>query len=119
MRNRLRVLVFDVLAPVAAIITLGGTYGQRTRRGIEVARSGARRAAALTQRLLAFSRRQPRDPRPVDVNALIRNLADLIQQLTDQMMSAARELQFELAARLRDEISDLKKELRQMMEATK
>lgn len=41
-------------------------------------------------------------------------LADLVQQLTDQMMQAARDLQFELAARLRDEISDLKKELRGM-----
>nr|BFF03972.1 hypothetical protein GCM10020241_56470 [Streptoalloteichus tenebrarius] len=41
-------------------------------------------------------------------------LADLVQQLTDQMMNAARELQFELAARLRDEIADLKKELRGM-----
>ncbi|MGH3872722.1 MAG: excinuclease ABC subunit UvrB [Pseudonocardiaceae bacterium] len=41
-------------------------------------------------------------------------LANLVQQLTDQMMSAARELQFELAARLRDEIADLKKELRGM-----
>jgi excinuclease ABC subunit B len=41
-------------------------------------------------------------------------LADLVQQLTDQMMNAARELQFELAARLRDEIQDLKKELRGM-----
>jgi excinuclease ABC subunit B len=46
-------------------------------------------------------------------------LAGLIQELTDQMKTAAAELQFELAARLRDEISDLKKELRQMMEATK
>ncbi len=46
-------------------------------------------------------------------------LAGLIQELTDQMKAAAAELQFELAARLRDEISDLKKELRQMMEATK
>jgi excinuclease ABC subunit B len=35
------------------------------------------------------------------------------------MKAAAAELQFELAARLRDEISDLKRELRQMMEATK
>ncbi|HEV8556753.1 MAG TPA: excinuclease ABC subunit UvrB [Actinophytocola sp.] len=41
-------------------------------------------------------------------------LADLVQQLTDQMMTAARDLQFELAARLRDEIHDLKKELRGM-----
>ena len=41
-------------------------------------------------------------------------LADLIKELTAQMMSAARDLQFELAARLRDEIADLKKELRGM-----
>jgi excinuclease ABC subunit B len=41
-------------------------------------------------------------------------LADLIQQLSDQMLGAARDLQFELAARLRDEIHDLKKELRGM-----
>jgi excinuclease ABC subunit B len=44
-------------------------------------------------------------------------LAELVQQLTEQMHSAAAELQFELAARLRDEIQDLKKELRQMVEA--
>jgi excinuclease ABC subunit B len=41
-------------------------------------------------------------------------LADLVQQLSDQMLAAARDLQFELAARLRDEIADLKKELRGM-----
>ncbi|HLS13980.1 MAG TPA: excinuclease ABC subunit UvrB, partial [Beutenbergiaceae bacterium] len=46
------------------------------------------------------------------------DLADLIQELSDQMHSAAEELQFELAARLRDEIADLKKELREMTEAT-
>jgi len=45
------------------------------------------------------------------------DLADLIQQLTDQMHSAAAELQFELAARLRDEITELKRELRGMQEA--
>ncbi|GAB2674145.1 excinuclease ABC subunit UvrB [Thalassiella azotivora] len=45
------------------------------------------------------------------------DLSDLIQQLTDQMHTAAAELQFELAARLRDEIGDLKKELRQMQRA--
>jgi excinuclease ABC subunit B len=45
------------------------------------------------------------------------DLADLIQQLTDQMHNAAAELQFELAARLRDEIGELKKELRGMRTA--
>jgi len=44
-------------------------------------------------------------------------LADLIHQLSEQMHAAAAELQFELAARLRDEIGDLKKELRGMREA--
>ena len=46
------------------------------------------------------------------------DLANLIQELSEQMHAAAAELQFELAARLRDEISDLKKELRQLTEAT-
>ncbi|HEX8080597.1 MAG TPA: excinuclease ABC subunit UvrB [Jatrophihabitans sp.] len=51
----------------------------------------------------------------LDVATLPRaELADLIQQLNEQMMGAARELQFEVAARLRDEISELKKELRGM-----
>jgi excinuclease ABC subunit B len=44
-------------------------------------------------------------------------LAALIQQLQDQMHSAATELQFELAARLRDEANELKKELRAMTAA--
>jgi excinuclease ABC subunit B len=50
-----------------------------------------------------------------DTTAMPRaELADLIQQMSDQMLAAARDLQFELAARLRDEIQDLKKELRGM-----
>ncbi len=46
------------------------------------------------------------------------DLANLIHELTGQMHQAAGELHFELAARLRDEIQDLKKELRQMTAAT-
>jgi excinuclease ABC subunit B len=41
-------------------------------------------------------------------------LAKLVLELTDQMLAAARELQFELAARIRDEVAELKKEIRQM-----
>ena len=41
----------------------------------------------------------------------------LIDDLTAQMGAAARELKFELAGRLRDEIADLKKELRGLKEA--
>ncbi len=63
-------------------------------------------------------------PAPVSVptgrraGAAAADLAALIQDLTGQMHAAAGELQFELAARLRDEIADLKKELRQMTAAT-
>ena len=45
------------------------------------------------------------------------DLLDLIEQMNEQMRLAAENLQFELAARLRDELSDLKKELRQMQQA--
>lgn len=44
------------------------------------AQDSARRAAALTQRLLAFSRRQTLDPRPLDVNRLIAGMEDLIRR---------------------------------------
>ncbi|TQM58248.1 excinuclease ABC subunit UvrB [Humibacillus xanthopallidus] len=58
-----------------------------------------------------------RTDRPADMAAS--ELAGLIQELTTQMHQAAAELHFELAARLRDEIGDLKKELRQMSAATR
>ncbi|MEU2351311.1 excinuclease ABC subunit UvrB [Modestobacter sp. NPDC049651] len=51
----------------------------------------------------------------IDVQGLPRNeLADMIAQMNEQMLAAARELQFEVAARLRDELTELKKELRQL-----
>jgi PAS domain S-box-containing protein len=53
---------------------------QRLRRAKDMALHGAQRAAALTAKLLAFSRRQPLAPKAIDVNALIRNVADLLQR---------------------------------------
>ncbi|MFB0618839.1 excinuclease ABC subunit UvrB [Streptomyces sp. AGS-58] len=44
-------------------------------------------------------------------------LAGQIEEMTERMRAAAAELQFEIAARLRDEVSEMKKELRQMREA--
>jgi excinuclease ABC subunit B len=44
-------------------------------------------------------------------------LAGMIEEMTDRMRAAAADLQFEVAARLRDEVRELKKELRQMREA--
>ena len=68
----------------------------RRRRAAAQPRQGAGARAASRPRAAAAA--AGRDSPAAD-------LADLIQQLTDQMHAAAAELQFELAARLRDEIA--------------
>ena len=50
----------------------------RLRRAADTAVQGAQRAVTLTQRLLAFCRRQPLNPRPTDINRLIRDMTDLL-----------------------------------------
>jgi len=76
-----------------------------------LAREDADTVALLAEREAGpkSKRRQP---------AAISELVTLIEDLTAQMHAAAAELQFELAARLRDEVGDLKRELRGMQEAT-
>jgi len=49
-------------------------------RYVAAAQDAARRATVLTQRLLAFSRRQTLDPRPIDVNKLVAGMEDLIRR---------------------------------------
>ena len=83
---------------------------------------------ADTFEMLGSGRNQSRGKSPVPANVVAlgrhdtdgmpaRELAELISQLTDQMKTASDELAFELAARLRDEIRELKKELRGMQAA--
>ena len=60
-------------------------------RYLDAAHGSAQRAASLTQRLLAFSRRQPLQTRPTAVNSLIRSLAELLQR------SLGETIRFELA----------------------
>lgn len=50
------------------------------RQAVDQATRGARRAAALTRQLLAFSRRQPLDPKPTDVNHLLAGTKELMKQ---------------------------------------
>jgi len=52
----------------------------RVERYIDAAQGGARRAAALTQRLLAFSRRQTLDPKPIDLSQLVGGMTELISR---------------------------------------
>ena len=53
---------------------------ERVRRSAQNAMQGAQRAAALTQRLLAFSRRQPLNPKPLDCNKLVAGMGELIMR---------------------------------------
>jgi signal transduction histidine kinase len=52
----------------------------KTRTLMSNAYQGAERAAELTKRLLAFSRSQPLDPRPIDVNRLVAGMSDLLDR---------------------------------------
>jgi len=86
----------------------------------------SREDADTTELVTRAGGRRPTTPVPLSADKA-RDLGDmpagelsgLISELTEQMHSAAAELQFELAARLRDEVADLKKTLRQMLAATR
>jgi DNA-binding response OmpR family regulator/nitrogen-specific signal transduction histidine kinase len=68
----------------------------RIRRAADMARQGAQRAANLTKRLLAFSRRQPLEPKPLDLNLLVRDMTDLLHRSLGEQI----ELEGVLAPRL-------------------
>jgi PAS domain S-box-containing protein len=53
---------------------------ENIERYAKAAMSSAQRAAALTHRLLAFSRRQPLDPKPVNANQLVASMEDLLRR---------------------------------------
>ncbi|MBP1473137.1 PAS domain-containing protein [Frateuria sp. MAH-13] len=57
-----------------------GQLEPRVAAALENAQRGAERAAALTQRLLAFSRRQPLQPRPLDLNKLVLGMCELLRR---------------------------------------
>jgi signal transduction histidine kinase len=69
---------------------------QRIRRSADMALQGAQRAVSLTSRLLAFSRRQPLEPRPLDLNALVRDMTELLHRTIGEHI----ELEGVLAPRL-------------------
>jgi signal transduction histidine kinase/DNA-binding response OmpR family regulator len=68
----------------------------RLVRAVDMAYQGAQRAAHLTGRLLAFSRRQPLEPKPLDLNALVRDMTELLHRTLGEQT----ELEGVLAPRL-------------------
>ncbi|WP_313344397.1 PAS domain-containing protein [Stenotrophomonas sp.] len=71
-------MLTTVIGPLDLLETRLGDSDPRTKRYIQMALDGAQRAALLTQRLLAFSRRQPLQPVPVDANRLVAGMSDLL-----------------------------------------
>ncbi|CAO4144666.1 ATP-binding protein [Methylorubrum aminovorans] len=69
---------------------------EKLQRYIETAMASANRAAALTHRLLAFARRQPLDPKPTDVNALIEGMSDLLRRTTSEAIELRVEAERDL-----------------------
>ena len=71
-------------------------------RLIEGAMQGAHRGAALTQRLLAFARRQALEPRPVDLGELVRGMHDLLRRSIGPRVHMELELPSGMPAALAD-----------------
>jgi PAS domain S-box-containing protein len=78
--NLLTVIVGNLEAVQRALTSGAPLDGDRLARSVDYAMRGAERAASLTQRLLAFSRRQPLDPKPVDVGRLVTGMSELLRR---------------------------------------
>lgn len=95
---------------------LGTGYRQPDQKPSAAARNAAQDAAAARAALEVISRARANAAEDQSAQAGAPDdtvdLVSLVAELTEQMHTAASELRFELAARLRDEIADLKKEIR-------
>ena len=61
--------------------------GATVKRRIETAMEGGRRAAALTHRLLAFARRQPLAPAPIDPNGLLTDMSEILHRALGEQIA--------------------------------
>jgi PAS domain S-box-containing protein len=69
---------------------------ERLRRAADHAMAGAQRATNLTQHLLAFSRKQPLNPRPVAVNRLVAGMSEMIQRTLGEQILVETGLSMDL-----------------------
>lgn len=73
-------LLTVIMGGLERIQRLAASEDGGVQRAASLAMQGAQRAATLTQRLLAFSRRQPLDPKPTDINRLVMGTAALLHR---------------------------------------
>ncbi|WP_339873815.1 ATP-binding protein [uncultured Brevundimonas sp.] len=87
--NNLLTVILGGLETVSRQLTVSPSPESRTRieKAVAMATHGAERAATLTARLLAFARRQPLEPRPVDAGRLIIGLADMLERTLGEQVA--------------------------------
>jgi signal transduction histidine kinase/DNA-binding response OmpR family regulator len=73
-------LLTVIIGGLDTILRADAAQDPRIQRAADMALQGAQRAANLTTRLLAFSRRQPLQPTPLDLNHLVRDMSDLLHR---------------------------------------
>jgi len=78
--NLLTIVIGNLETAQRHLGPLTGGVASRLKRSLDNAMRGAQRAATLTQRLLAFSRQQPLDPKPLDVNKFIAAEVEFLQR---------------------------------------
>jgi PAS domain S-box-containing protein len=95
----------NLLTPIVGSLDMlyrQGLGTERQRRLIEGALQSADRAKVLVQRLLAFARRQPLQPCPVDVSRLVRDIAELVASTTGPQINLIVSAPDELAPAMAD-----------------
>jgi PAS domain S-box-containing protein len=78
--NLLTIVIGNLETAQRQVGGLSGGVASPLKRALDNAMRGAQRAAILTQRLLAFSRQQPLDPKPLDVNKFIAAEVEFLQR---------------------------------------
>jgi PAS domain S-box-containing protein len=78
--NLLTIVIGNLETAQRQLGALSGGAASRLKRALGNAMRGAERAAILTQRLLAFSRQQPLDPKPLDLNKFIAAEVEFLQR---------------------------------------
>ncbi len=85
--NNLLQIISGNLYVLQQRLAAGKFSGEDLRRLTEGALRGTQRAATLTRRLLAFSRRQALDPKPLDVNRLVSGMSELLRRALGERIS--------------------------------
>jgi PAS domain S-box-containing protein len=85
--NNLLTIIIGNLETLQRSLNTPAVEPGRLQRSAENAMRGARRAEALTQRLLAFSRQQPLNPKPIDLGRLVASMSDLFRRTLGEEIS--------------------------------